>query len=561
MVIDLRSRGRRATAGLLLLAVLWLAGKGAGVVTREAAAVVAPGPAPIRRVARAERLVALTFDAAWDRGEAGAIVEALRRARLPATFFASGTWLADQNDLAQRLVREGFEFGNATESFPHLDALPPAAQVEELRQADARLVRLTGRKVTLFRPPYGELTPTASEAARELGYRTVLWSVDALDGRNPPPEFIVAWVEQRLSPGAIIRLTTAGRTTAQAIPRLAGVLARRGYRAVRLSELLLPDNYYVDRESGEQRPLPGSAPGERPVRQDFWERWRRGAKRGVTLAGRPVGGLLPGEVRERVAEVARRLDCPPREAGWDRVRGAVRPESPGRRVDVEATVQAILVAPPGTDVQPVVQTVAPRVVGGMFSPVYRGRTGERRTALMFNVAWGNEVLPDLLAELRKAGVKATFFVEGRWAERYPALLRQIVAGGHALGSHAYRHLDYRERTPAELRESLRLTERVVWAAGGRLSPLFAPPAGAVTEEMVRTAAEAGYWTILWTADTIDWQRPAPEIIRARVRRKLVPGCLVLLHPTAPTVQALPGLLADLRREGYTPVTVPDLLPP
>ncbi|MDI6870046.1 MAG: polysaccharide deacetylase family protein [Bacillota bacterium] len=560
MVIDLRGRGRRAAAGLFLLAGLALAVRGAGQVAGEVAAVVSPGPVSIRRVARTERVVALTFDAAWGVEEAEAIVTALVRSRLPATFFPSGAWLVQQGGLAQRMVEQGFEFGNATESYPHLDALPPEAQADEIRRADARLTRLTGKKVTLFRPPYGETTPTAELVARELGYRTVLWSVDALDGRNPPPELIAAVVERNLAPGAIIRLTTAGRTTAKAIPLVSRLLARRGYRAVTLSELLLAGNYYVDRETGEQRPLPGSRAEERPVLAEWWERWRRGAKKGVTFAGQPVGGLLPEEIRERVEELARRLDRPPQEARWDEAKGVVQPEVHGRRVDVEATLQAVLAAPAGASVQPVVRTVAPRVVSRMFSPVYRGRSEGRRAALMFNVAWGNEVLPQLLAELAKAGVKATFFVEGRWVNRYPELLREIAAAGHCLGSHAYQHLDYRTRPPAELRESLRRTEEAVREAGGTLAPLFAPPAGAVNPAMARTAAEAGYWTIMWTADTIDWQQPAPGVIRERVRRKLVPGCLILLHPTVSTVRALPDLIADLRRQAYTLVTVAELLP-
>ncbi|HHW14219.1 MAG TPA: polysaccharide deacetylase, partial [Firmicutes bacterium] len=112
----------------------------------------------------------------------------------------------------------------------------------------------------------------------------------------------------------------------------------------------------------------------------------------------------------------------------------------------------------------------------------------------------------------------------------------------------------------ELLESLARTRQAVVRAGAVLSPLFAPPAGAVDAEMARTAAEAGYWTIMWTADTIDWQRPAPTVIRERAARKLVPGCFVLMHPTVPTVEALPGILEDLRRAGYEAVTVPELLP-
>lgn len=561
MVIDLRGWGRRGAAGLLLLAGALSALCGVKEVARTVLKEVTPQAAPpIRRVARPDRSVALTFDAVWGTEEAEAIVAALARHRVPATFFASGVWLSQCKDLARRMAEQGFEFGNATVSYPYLDALTPDSQREEIRQAHLMLERLTGQKITLFRPPHGVSTPPAELAARELGYRTVLWSVDALNGRNPPPELLASLVEQQLSPGAIIRFTTAGRTTAQAIPLVAGLLARRGYRAVTVSELLLADNYYVEPETGEQRPLPGARAGERPVLSEWWARRRHGAKRGVTLDGRSVGGLLPAEVRRLAVELARGLDREPRDAQWDDREGRVRPETAGRRVDVEATVRAVLEAPPGAAVRPVVREVRPRVVGAMFSPVYRGEADRPRAALMFNVAWGNEFLPPLLDRLEEAGVRATFLVLGEWAKRFPDLLAEIGRRGHCVGSHGYLHVDLREQSAEAVRDSLRRTERAVRAAGVELSPLFAPPNGAVNPAMVRAAAQEGYWTIMWTADTIDWQRPKPEVIRERVRRKLVPGALILLHPTEPTVAALPGLIADLRAAGYALVTVPELLP-
>lgn len=561
MVIDLRGRGRRVSAGLLLLLGGWLLVQGAGQVVRQVTAELRPAPVVIRRVARTEKLVALTFDAVWEGEEAEAVHAALLRHRLSATFFPAGPWLSSQGELIRKWAAEGFEFGNATESYPHLDALPPEVQREEVRRADARLTRLLGRKVTLFRPPHGESTDEALLTAHELGYRAVLWTVDALDGRNPPPEFIATRVAQHLSPGTIVRLTTAGRTTAAALPLLADLLARRGYRAVTLSELLLRENYYVDQGTGEQRPLPGSRSGERPVLSEWWERRRHGVRRGVTLAGRPMEGLLAPEVRREVEELARRGDRGAQPARWDEARRVVVPEQAGRRVDVEATLEAVFKAQAGAAVQPVVRNEAPAVVAGMFSPVYRGSPQGRRVALMFNVAWGNEVLPQLLATLRQERVKATFLVLGQWADRFPGFLREISRGGHPVGSHAYDHLDFRERSSADLKESLRRTEEAIRRAGVTPEFLFAPPSGAVSPAMTRTAAAAGYWTIMWTADAIDWQLPEPAVIQARVRRKVVPGALVLLHPTEPTVRALPGLLAHLRREGYTLVTVRDLLPP
>lgn len=560
VIIDLRGRGRLAAAGLLLLLVVAILLRGAGQAVRLAREALAPPPAAIRKVARPDRVVALTFDAAFGVEDAPAIVEALAKAGLPATFFVTGGWLERQAGLAARLPALGCEVGNATFSYLHLDVLGPEGLREELRRTEALIQRHTKKKPELFRPPFGEESPETLAIAHEQGYRTVLWTVDTLDWRNPSPGFIAARVERHLAPGTIFRFSTAGRHTAAALPEIARLLARRGYRAVRLSDLLLREDSYVDGRTGEQRPLPGTRPGERPVLVDWWRRWRVGVRPGVTLAGRPMAGLLPEEVRREVEELARQVDRPAVPARWDPAGGVVRPERPGQRLNVPETVRAVLEADRNTAVQPLVSPIAPAVVSGMFNAVYQGRPDGRRAALMFNVSWGNEVLPQLLAELDRAKVKATFFVEGRWAERFPDLLRSIGERGHCLGSHAYRHVDPSKLPAGELVRSLAMTREAVQRGGFRLAPLFAPPAGAFSPEVVRTAAAEGYWTILWSADSIDWQRPAPSVIIERVLRKISPGGLVLLHPTEPTVQALPGLISALRNLGYELVTVPELLP-
>lgn len=89
--------------------------------------------------------------------------------------------------------------------------------------------------------------------------------------------------------------------------------------------------------------------------------------------------------------------------------------------------------------------------------------------------------------------------------------------------------------------------------------MFAPPYGERGPTVLQAAEEAGYHTILWTADTIDWQRPAPEVIVRRVLDKAENGSIVLMHPTEPTVKALPDMIKGLKEKGYQLVTVSDML--
>lgn len=89
--------------------------------------------------------------------------------------------------------------------------------------------------------------------------------------------------------------------------------------------------------------------------------------------------------------------------------------------------------------------------------------------------------------------------------------------------------------------------------------LFAPPYGERGDAVLKAAHEAGYRTILWSIDTIDWQRPEPSIITRRVTEKIHNGAIILMHPTAPTVKALPQIILELKNMDYEMVSVSTLL--
>ena len=96
-------------------------------------------------------------------------------------------------------------------------------------------------------------------------------------------------------------------------------------------------------------------------------------------------------------------------------------------------------------------------------------------------------------------------------------------------------------------------------ATGQKPMLFAPPAGDFNKQTVAVAAELGYKTILWTLDTIDWDRPAPTVIIDRVVSRIQNGAFVLMHPTEPTAQALPLIIEQLQQRGYSIVPVSQIL--
>lgn len=195
------------------------------------------------------------------------------------------------------------------------------------------------------------------------------------------------------------------------------------------------------------------------------------------------------------------------------------------------------------------------------SPIYRGNPEKRQIALMFNVAWGEEYLNSILATLKKYNVKATFFIDGKWASTHQSLVKTILNSGMELGNHGYQHHLFSGLAKVQMAADISKTNAILHSAAGVIPTLFAPPAGDFNLLTVKVAASFGMKTILWTVDTVDWKRPQPEVIAMRVLMKKSTGSLVLMHPTLPTSQALPSIITNLQKEGYHLVTVSDLISP
>ena len=284
-----------------------------------------------------------------------------------------------------------------------------------------------------------------------------------------------------------------------------------------------------------------------------------GVKPGVTLEGQLVEGLLEEELYDVVASLAESFYVEASNASWDWQTGEITPEVVGQVVDVQSTVAALLSAPARSEVRLVTVVVLPSITRAHFQPYYRGPASEPRLALMFNVDWGDEFIPALLEVLAHADVTVTWFLTGRWAQQSPELARAIAEAGHEIGNHGGWHGLPSEMSRDEVARLIPEGEDLILEATGQRPQVFAPPAGDFTEETVAVAAEMGYKTVLWTVDTVDWQRPAPTRIIDRVLSGLVNGALILMHPTQPTLEALPVILDHLEARGFQCVTVGELL--
>lgn len=133
--------------------------------------------------------------------------------------------------------------------------------------------------------------------------------------------------------------------------------------------------------------------------------------------------------------------------------------------------------------------------------------------------------------------------------------QQIAEDGHAVGSHGSGHPDFRKLSSFQLEQQIQGTNVVIKKVVGKNVRLLAPPAGSYDERTVQIARSHGIYTILWTADTIDWRRPPASTIVSRAVNGSEAGALILMHPTEPTAMALPQLIRSIARQGYQFKTV------
>jgi peptidoglycan-N-acetylglucosamine deacetylase len=168
--------------------------------------------------------------------------------------------------------------------------------------------------------------------------------------------------------------------------------------------------------------------------------------------------------------------------------------------------------------------------------------------------------------LRERGVRATAFIQGRWAEAYPDLARSIATDGHVIGNHSHFHADMQLLSPEGRRDDLALSSSAVLAATGvDPRPWFRCPFGAGTHDAAVLAdiEAAGYREVRWNVDPEDWrpETTADDVERAVIEgaRREGDGAVVLMHPwTVGTGAGIAVIVDRLRAEGAKLVGIDEL---
>lgn len=194
-----------------------------------------------------------------------------------------------------------------------------------------------------------------------------------------------------------------------------------------------------------------------------------------------------------------------------------------------------------------------------YAPIYQGKTDEKNISLTINVDWGEEFIPNILDVLDQKQVKATFFITGRWAEKFPNLVKEINNKGHEIGNHGYSH-PHPDKLTVELnKKEIVRTQEIIKKITDKKTTLFASPYGEKGKNVVKAAESLDYAFIMWTKDTIDWQDPNPETIVRRVLNDPVNGTIILMHPRKNSLQALPKIIDGYINYGFTFKVVSEII--
>lgn len=182
-------------------------------------------------------------------------------------------------------------------------------------------------------------------------------------------------------------------------------------------------------------------------------------------------------------------------------------------------------------------------------------------ALTFDDGPHPQYTPRILSILKEHNVRATFFVVGKMAEKYPDLLRQQAEAGHSIGNHTYHHVNLTRIPPADVAAEIKACGEVIQSITGKTPHLFRPPGGDYDRNVAEVAEALGYWIVLWTDDPGDYAKPPEKELRQKLFSRLGNGGIILLHDgIAETLDLLPDLIGYLKSHGYELVTIDDMLP-
>jgi peptidoglycan/xylan/chitin deacetylase (PgdA/CDA1 family) len=191
-----------------------------------------------------EKEIALSFDDGPNQEYTPKVLSTLAQYNAPATFFVIGKNIQGNENILKQIDAEGHAIGN--HSYTHsyfLDFKSVRGFKDELNRTAESVFNITGKRMKLFRPPYGVTTPHLVKAARMLNYRVIGWSIRSLDTTADTAQVITDRVQKQIKPGAIVLFHDTTDKTVEALKQMLDFAKENGYKIVSVEQLLKIDAY------------------------------------------------------------------------------------------------------------------------------------------------------------------------------------------------------------------------------------------------------------------------------------------------------------------------------
>ena len=201
---------------------------------------------PIYCVQRDQKMLSISFDAAWGNEDTQQLIDILGEYNVKATFFVVGEWVDKYPESVKALADAGHEVMNHSNTHAHFSQLSTDEIIADVTACNDKIEAVTGVRPTLIRPPYGEYDDHVITANRSMGMEPIQWDVDSLDWKELSAAEITERVTTKVQPGSIVLFHNAAIHTPEALPGILEALLQEGYTFVPISELILPGAYNAD---------------------------------------------------------------------------------------------------------------------------------------------------------------------------------------------------------------------------------------------------------------------------------------------------------------------------
>ncbi len=205
-------------------------------------------------------------------------------------------------------------------------------------------------------------------------------------------------------------------------------------------------------------------------------------------------------------------------------------------------------------------TVETSVSTSNLVPIYSVDTEENKVALTINCAWNADDIDLILEALSNNEVKATFFIVGDWASKFPDAVKKIYESGNEIANHSESHAHVNNLTYEEnVEEITKCSDRIKQITGTGTS-LYRGPYGEYNDTVIKAAEANNHIMVQWSIDTLDYNGLSEDQMWERIESKLDNGSIILMHNgTENTALALDGIIKNIKEKGYELVTVSELI--